>query len=339
MTTVLLTGASGYIGKHIALQLLEAGYDVRASVRSPSKADEVVAALSAHLADPTVTSRLSFVHLDLTSDDGWNAALEGVDVLLHTASPFSVDKIKDENVLIRPAVDGTLRALRAAKAAGVTRVVVTSSNAAIQGAVVPPGPTTYDETFWTDVTSPIGRDPYTKSKTLAERAAWDFVATEAPEINLTTINPGLVVGAPLDRNYATSVEVIERVLAAKDPAMPDLSFPLVDVRDVAAMHVRCIDRPVTYGQRYLAAAGTYSFVQIARTLKAAFPDRKLVTRQAPNFLIRFLGLFDGQIKSIIPMLSKQMSFNASKATRDLDITFIDPATSLVETATFLLAEK
>ena len=205
--------------------------------------------------------------------------------------------------------------------------------------MVPAGPVTFDETFWTDVTSPIGRDPYTKSKTLAERAAWDFVATEAPDINLTTINPGLVVGAPLDRNYATSVEVIERVLAAKDPAMPDLSFPLVDVRDVAAMHVRCIDRPATFGQRYLAAAGTYSFVQIARTLKAAFPNRKLVTRQAPNFLIHFLGLFDGQIKSIIPMLSKQMSFNASKATRDLGIDFIDPATSLVETATFLLNEK
>ena len=266
MTTVLLTGASGYIGKHIALQLLEAGYTVRASVRSNAKADEVVAALTAHLSDATAMSRLTFVHLDLTSDEGWTAALEGIDVLLHTASPFSVDKVKDENVLIRPAVDGTLRALRAAKAAGVTRVVVTSSNAAIQGAVVPAGPVTFDETFWTDVTSPIGRDPYTKSKTLAERAAWDFVATEAPDINLTTINPGLVVGAPLDRNYATSVEVIERVLAAKDPAMPDLSFPLVDVRDVAAMHVRCIDRPATFGQRYLAAAGTYSFVQIARTL-------------------------------------------------------------------------
>ena len=339
MTTVFLTGASGYIGKHITLQLLNAGYTVRASVRSSSKRAEVVEALRSHLADPALAeTHLSFVELDLTSDAGWAEALVGVDALLHTASPFTIDPVKDEDVLIRPAVDGTLRALRAAHAAGVRRVVLTSSVAAIQGRQLPETMAEFDESMWTDVNSPLGSDPYTKSKTLAEEAAWEFVSQEAPEMLLTTINPSLVLGAPLDRNYGTSVAVLERLLSAKDPALPDVSFSIVDVKDVATLHVLSLDLAETAGQRYIAAAGALTFIEMAKVLKTAYPKRKIVTRQAPKFLLQVLALFDGQIKSILPSLGKRVGISSAKAQSAFALQFIAPEQSIVETAAFLLQE-
>ena len=337
MTSVFLSGASGYIGKHITLQLLNQGYTVRASVRSSAKADEVIAAVKPHLVDAAAINALSFVELDLLSDTGWTEALQGMDVLMHTASPFSIDKVKDENVLIRPAVDGTLRALRAAHAAGVKRVILTSSVAAIQGVELEQGATDYDESNWTDISSALGRDPYTKSKTLAEKAAWDYMASEAPEIALTTINPSMVLGAPLDRNYGTSVSVLERILDAKDPAMPDLAFSIVDVQDVAMMHVKSIDMKAAEGQRYIAASNAITFIEIAKILKKTFPNKKIVTRKAPKLLMYVLALFDGQIKSILPMLGKPVRINSKKAQAAFAFDFIDVEKSIVETGTFLIA--
>lgn len=337
MTSVFLSGASGYIGKHITLQLLNQGYTVRASVRSSAKADEVIAAVKPHLVDAAAINALSIVELDLLSDTGWTEALQGMDVLMHTASPFSIDKVKDENVLIRPAVDGTLRALRAAHAAGVKRVILTSSVAAIQGVELEQGATDYDESNWTDISSALGRDPYTKSKTLAEKAAWDYMASEAPEIALTTINPSMVLGAPLDRNYGTSVSVLERILDAKDPAMPDLAFSIVDVQDVAMMHVKSIDMKAAEGQRYIAASNAITFIEIAKILKKTFPNKKIVTRKAPKLLMYVLALFDGQIKSILPMLGKPVRINSKKAQAAFAFDFIDVEKSIVETGTFLMA--
>ncbi|MEI7540924.1 MAG: aldehyde reductase [Actinomycetes bacterium] len=337
MTTVLLTGASGYIGKHITLQLLNQGYVVRASVRSLSKSSEVIAAVSPHLLDSSnLASRLSFIELDLEKDAGWDVALNGVDVLMHTASPFPLISPKDENELIRPAVEGTLRALGAAKSAGVKRVILTSSVASIYGRELPEGVTAYDETMWTDVNHPIGNGAYTKSKTLAEKAAWEFIGNDAAEITLTTINPVLVIGAPLDRNFGSSISLVERVLKGKDPMLPDLKFALVDVRDVAQMHVEAIANDSTKGQRILASAGTKSFIEIAKLLKATYPKSKVKTGKAPTFLIRVLSLFDGSIKSILPQLGKPMNVNASKAHRLLGISFIPVELSLKESADFLI---
>jgi len=338
MSSVFVSGASGYIGKHITLQLLNEGYTVRASVRSTAKSNEVIAAVKPHLVDPAAINALSFVELDLLSDDGWTEALQGIDVLMHTASPFTIDKVKDENVLIRPAVDGTLRALRAAHAAGVKRVILTSSVAAIEGVELGQGATAHDETNWTDVSSPLGSDPYTKSKTLAERAAWDYIANEAPEIAMTTINPVMVLGAPLDRNYGASVSVLERVLDAKDPAMPDIAFSIVDVQDVAMMHVSSIGMKEAEGQRYIAASDTMTFVDIAKVLKRTFPNKKIVTRQAPKFLMLLLSLFDAQIRSIVPRLGKPIRINSKKAQSAFGFSFIGVEQSIVETATFLMAE-
>ena len=337
MTTVLLTGASGYIGKHITVQLLNQGYQVRASVRNLNRADEVRDAVRPHILDASkLDSQLTFVTLDLEQDSGWDSALAGVDVLMHTASPFPIASPQDENDLIRPAVEGTLRALRAAKSAGVKRVILTSSNAAVYGCELPAGKTEYDETMWTDVTHPIGRVPYTKSKTLAEKAAWDFVKNEAPEISLTTINPVLVLGAPLDTNFGSSVSIIERILSGKDPMLPDLKFSIVHVKDVAAMHVRAINEDVTRGERLLAASETISFVGIAKILKAQYPKSKVKTGLAPTFLIRFLSLFDGEIKATLPLLGKPMLTSSAKAQKLFNMKFIPVQQTVLETADFLV---
>ena len=292
-----------------------------------------------HLIDPVTINSLSFVELDLLSDSGWTEALQNIDVLMHTASPFTVGEVKDENVLIRPAVDGTLRALRAAHAAGVKRVVLTSSVAAIQGVELDDGVSDYDESCWTDVSSPLGNDAYTKSKTLAEKAAWEYIATEAPESSMTTLNPSMVLGAPLDNNYGTSVSILERVLDAKDPAMPDLAFSIVDVRDVAAMHVGSIAMKSAEGQRFIAASDAITFIEIAKLLKRTFPDRKIVTRRAPKLLMYVLALFDGQIKSILPMLGKPVRISSKKAQSTFDMKFMDVEQSIIETAKFLVASS
>jgi dihydroflavonol-4-reductase len=340
MSTVLLTGAGGYIGKHVALQLLNKGYDVRASIRDLKRSQEVKDAITPHLASGVdLEKALTFVLLDLNKDSGWDEALAGVDVLMHTASPFPIASPKNEDEIIRPAVDGTLRALRAAKAAGVKRVVLTSSVAAIYGCDLPTGVSEFDETMWTDVTHPVGSVAYTKSKTLAEKAAWDFIKSEASDIALTTINPVLVMGAPLDRHYGSSISVVERVLKGKDPMLPDLRFGIVDVKDVAKMHVECIDVKTTFGQRILASSGTLSFVQIAEIIKSAYPESKTKTGKAPNFLIKFLANFDADIKAVLPLLGKPMLVSNKRAKSLLGMSFISAETSVKESAAFLIRNQ
>ena len=339
MTKVLLTGSSGYIGKHILLQLLNQGYEVSASVRNLSKSQEVRDAVTPHVTDPiSLEKLLTFVELDLEKDAGWDAALLGVEVLIHTASPFPIASPKDENELIRPAVQGTLRALKAAHLAGVKRVILTSSNAAVYGCDLPEGKSAYDETLWTDIDHPIGRVAYTKSKTLAERAAWDFIHSEAPEIELTTINPVLVLGAPLDKNFGSSISVIERILKGKDPMLPDLRFPIVDVRDVARMHVEAIKNADSIGERILASSETLSFIEIAKYLKSIYPKSNTKTMQAPTFIIKILAIFDGEIKAVLPLLGKPMMTSNEKAKKIFGVSFISAKESVKNSAEFLLEQ-
>lgn len=315
--TVLLTGVTGFIAKRIALDLLNAGHTVRGSLRSAKRADEVRDAVRPHLTDPAALERLSFVELDLMRDEGWDAALDGVDALMHTASPFPMTQPKDENDLIRPAVDGTLRALRAADAAGVTRVVLTSSVVAIEAVEV--GGRPYTPADWSDPAHPKS-SAYYKSKTLAERAAWDFVA-DHPQMQLTSVNPALVLGTPMDAQYGTSLQLVERVFNGSDPMVPDIGFGVVDVADVSAMHVAALERPETAGNRYIASAASVSMVEMARHLKAAYPDRKIPTRVAPKLMLRVLALFDSTIKTVLPGLGITPKFDTSATTRDLGITF------------------
>ena len=310
---------------------------VRASVRNLSKSTEVRNAVTPHLVDSTnLDSRLTFVELDLEKNSGWGDALNGIDVLLHTASPFPLVSPKDENDLIRPAVEGTLRALRAAKNSGVKRVILTSSVAAIYGRELPSGFESYDETMWTDINHPVGSVAYTKSKTLAEKAAWDFIKSNAPEIALTTINPVLVLGAPLDKNFGSSISLVERILNGKDPMLPDLKFAIVDVRDVATMHVDAIKNDSTNGQRVIASSSTKSFIEIAQLLKSSYPKSKVKSAKAPTFVIRLLSLFDGSIKAILPQLGKPMTVSGAKAQQLLGINFIPSDVAIRESAEYLI---
>jgi dihydroflavonol-4-reductase len=332
---VLLTGASGFIAKHVAARLLAAGWRVRATVRSAQRGDEVRPALAPHVAQGDLDALLSFVDLDLTSDAGWDVAAQGADALVHTASPFPLAQPKNHDDLIRPAVDGTLRALRAARDAGIGRVVLTSSMAAIMHRDLPSGRTAYTEDDWTDPAHPR-TTAYDRSKTLAERLGWDFVRDEAPQIALTTINPGLVLGPLMDDRYGSSIQVVRRMLSGKDPMLPALALPVVDVRDVAEMHLRALERPDTAGGRYIASAGTMSMPEMGRALKAAYPDRRIATREAPYLAMRLFALWDAEVRSILPVLGWRPKVSAERAERDMGIRFIPAEDALRATAADLI---
>ena len=299
--TILVTGATGYIAKHLIRQLLDAGHSVVGSVRKEARDAEMRAALAAALRDETALERYRSVVLDLSSDDGWDAAMEGVDAVMHTASPFPMTQPKDAEEVIRPAVDGALRALRAAQKAGIEDVVLTSSTVSITGTTEYKA--LYTEADWTDPDKP-GTSPYAQSKTLAEQAAWDFVKTEAPEMKLRVINPSFVIGAPLDENYGTSIEVIERLYDGKDPMLPRIGFPACHVEDVAAAHIRALEVPEAIGNRHMIYEDFLWFSDLADEVRNAAPAAKPAKRVAPDSVVRILALFDPSIRVVLPDLGK-----------------------------------
>ncbi|MGB0498495.1 MAG: SDR family oxidoreductase [Rubricella sp.] len=331
--TVLVTGASGFIAKHIVLALLERGHDVVGSVRSTERGEEVRAMAESHLGqDPGAALR--FVELDLTSDEGWAEAMAGVDVLMHTASPFPLSQPKDEADLIRPAVEGTLRALRAARDADLRRVILTSSVVSVAYGDWT-GQRAVSEADWSDPT--LDRNTaYTKSKTLAEQAAWDFVGKDGSGIALTVINPALVLGPPADLRYGSSLQVVERILKGKDPMLPQVGFGVVDVRDIALMHVRAMERDKSIGQRFIGSNGWMWFAEAARVLKEQFPERRIPTRVAPNALIRLLGLFDPSIGTIRHDLGRRYDLDNTKAREVLGVEFRPAEEALRASARFLV---
>ncbi|TAG21850.1 MAG: NAD-dependent epimerase/dehydratase family protein [Rhodobacterales bacterium] len=327
--TVLLTGITGFIAKRIAFDLLLAGYAVTGTVRTPAREAEVRATLAANGLDAATLTRLRFLSLDLNSDAGWADAMTGVNAVIHTASPFPIAQPKDENVLIRPAVDGTLRVLKAAQAAGVQRVVLTSSMEAVMH-----GHTgTITEKDWSDLTAPTAT-AYTKSKTLAEKAAWDFVA-QHPEMQLTAINPGMVLGTPMDRETGSSVGVVKRFLTGKDPMVPDVSIPMTDVADVSAAHVAALKTPASIGQRYMVSDQFLSMPAMTGILKAAYPQRRIATRIAPRFVLRLLSLFDAEIRAILPWVGWTARLDNSKIRHELGIAITPAKDSILATARFL----
>ena len=330
----LITGVTGFIAKHIALRFLQDGWAVRGTLRNLDRAEEVRKALAPHLTEAAL-ARLSFAVADLNEDAGWADAAEGAELLVHTASPFPLAQPKDASVLVRPAVEGTLRALRAAYAAGIRRAVVTSSTVAVIN-VTRAG--VQDESDWCDLQAP-GTSAYAMSKTMAERAAWDFVAKEAPDMALTCINPGLVLGPPLDRHFGTSLGVVDRILSGRDPMLPMIGFVCVDVRDVAEMHLRAALRMETAGKRYLAAAGYMTLPDIARVLKTAYPYRRIPTRVAPLFVLRVLALFDASIRSLLPSVGKTFEVSNARAKAEMAMRFIEPADALLASAEWLLSKQ
>ena len=289
---VLLTGISGFVGGHVALQLLAAGYALRGSLRHLDKADAVRATLAEAGAD---VSRLEFVALDLLANAGWDAAMEGVRYLQHTASPFVLETPKDPQELIRPAVEGTRRAITAALAAGVERIVLTSSLAAIQYGHAPTE-RAFTEDDWSDVCS-AQTGAYAASKTLAEREAWRLMDAAGRHDDLAVINPGLILGPLLDADPGTSSMLVRRLLDGRLPAVPKLSMSVIDVRDVAALQVDAMTNPAAAGQRCLAAVGTYSMREIGIMLRPAFPQRRVPQAELPRWLVRVAALFHRDVRN------------------------------------------
>jgi len=328
MTKVFLTGASGFIAKHILRELLEQGYQVRASVRSDKRKHELEALFP--------DAALEFATLDLTKDEGWQDALQGCDVLMHTASPFPLTEPKDPQDLIRPAVDGTLRAMRAAKAAGIERVILTSSCAAIYKQADKPKMQPSDETNWTSPDDPaVGA--YEASKTLAEKAAWEFVE-ENPEIALTTINPGAVFGPPMDARYGASLELVEQLMTGKVPMAPPMDLVGVDVRDVARMHVAAIDLEATQGERFAAASGTHRLLELGQMLKTWDSSLKTPRREAPALLLRGLALVSSDAKAIVGNLGRTLGVSGAKAENVFGFKFIPVKDALIASAEAVQSE-
>lgn len=298
---VLLTGISGYIGNHCAVELLKHGYSVRGSVRSLSKSQKVIDAIKKEV-DPK--DNLEFCELNLLSDAGWDAAMKDCEYVLHVASPFINSEPKDENEYIRPAVDGTMRALRAAKKAGVKRVVLTSSMVSMLGDSAQSMDVTPET--WTNVDAK-NTSAYSKSKTLAEKAAWDFIhaQTDATPMELTVVNPGPVFGPSLSGDLSgTSMTMFKQMLTGKMPMVPQAGINMSDVRDIAKIHVLALENEKANGKRFIVTTEKpYAFQELAQLLKSNGYD-KVSTKLAPNFLLKAMGYVNREARSMRAFIGK-----------------------------------
>jgi nucleoside-diphosphate-sugar epimerase len=316
MSTVLVTGGSGFIGSHAILQLLNAGHRVRTTVRNLNREPDVRAMLKQ--GGVTAGDGLSFFAADLENDAGWPEAVAGCDYVLHVASPFPPSVPKHEDELIIPAREGALRVLRASRGAGVRRVVLTSSFAAI-GYGHPPQAEPFDETSWTNPDA-AGITAYVKSKTLAERAAWDFIHKEGGGLELSVVNPVGVFGPAMGPDYSTSILIVQRMLDGTLPGLPKLDFGVVDVRDTVDLHLRAMTDPAARGERFLAVAGDFlSMLQIAKILRDRMGPvaKRVPTRELPNWVVRLASLADSAVKQVLPELGKHKNATNAKARRVL----------------------
>lgn len=304
---VLVTGISGFVGQHCALELLKHGYQVKGSVRNRSKEMEVREGMAKFI-DPK--NQLDFCELDLTKDDGWEEAMSDCEYVLHVASPFYFKQSKDENEFIKPAVEGTIRALKAARKTKIKRVVITSSTAAMSSHM-------YSGQFspkdWTDL-SDKNLSTYAISKTMAEKAAWDFFNSQEGDhhIELVVINPGGITGPSITDNLdSASMDMFAQMISGKMSMIPDLSFPMIDVRDVAKLHVQALTKEGINGKRFIAARKqTTHFLEITGILKEN-GYKKASTKKAPLFLLKFIGLFDPEVKALLTSIGKHLTVDIS----------------------------
>lgn len=329
---LVLTGIGGYLGRHVALTLLGHGYDVTGTLRDLRKADGIRSALAAAGAP---VERLRLVAADLMEDRGWAEAFEGAEALVHTASPFPARNPRDEAQVTGPAVEGTRRVLHAAAKAGIRRIVLTSSIAAVSYGS---GRAPFAETDWTDPDGPLAT-PYYRSKTLAERAAWELAAQE--RLDLTVLNPGMILGPMIGQTVGTSVGVLRSLLAGKYPALPDFAVPAVDVRDVAEAHRLALVTPASGGERLILAGRPLSMAEIAATLKAVQPERaaKVPRIVLPTWLARIASRFDPGLAMIAKELGRDARVSSAKAERLLGWTMRPQDEMIGDTVASLVAQK
>jgi dihydroflavonol-4-reductase len=314
MSKVLVTGGSGFVGAHVILQLVNAGHQVRTTVRDINRETDVRAMLKAGGQQPG--DSLSFFAADLERDAGWREAVDGCDYVIHVASPIPAAAPTHEDQLIVPAREGTLRVLRAARDANVKRAVVTSSCGAVYyGHPLRQAP--FDETSWTIVNNEL--TAYVKSKALAERAAWDFIAAEGRGLELSVVNPAGIFGPILAADSSSSIELIKRLMNGMSGA-PRIYFGVVDVRDVADLHLRAMTHPSAKGERFIAVSGdAISMVDIARMLRAHLGEsaRRVPRFQLPDWMVRLAARRDPAVRQLLPLLGKIRNATSEKARRIL----------------------
>lgn len=342
-TTVLVTGGSGFIGAYVILGLLSAGYTVRSTIRSLSRESSAREALKNGGASDTDLSRLSFLAASLENDAGWTQAMHGCKYVHHVASPFPLDLPKHEDDIVIPAREGTLRVLRAAATAGVKRVILTSSFAAVEYGN-PPRKTPFTEEDWSNLDNKhVKVPPYMKSKTIAERAAWSFINSDenSTKMELTVILPGMVSGPVLGKDISTSTQVVKKLMDGSMPGCPNLYFIFIDVRDIALLHLAAMTKPEAAGQRFIGTGNdpAMSLLEIGKILKAKRPQyaKKVPSIQIPNILVHAMGFFDRPVRQIIPELGKILLVSNQKSRetfgwqpRTTEESMLDTADSLVK---------
>ncbi len=313
---VLVTGGSGFVALHAIQQLLDGDYAVRTTVRSLNRKEEVLAALKN--AGLTNFNKLTFVETDLSADQGWDEAMKDVNDVLHIASPIFLRLPKNEDEMIRPAVDGTLRVLKAAREAGVKRVVMTSNFGAVGYSHKDPTQLITEES-WTDPNEK-GLSAYNKSKIFAERAAWDFINKEGGDLELTVINPTAILGPSFSEKLSSGFELLKNMLDGTMKAIPNIELAIVDVRDLVDLHIRAMESPAAKGQRFLAlSAGTITLPEIAKFLKDKMPEvsQKVATKTLADWQVRIAALFNKKAKAIVPLIGINRKASNEKAKRVL----------------------
>jgi nucleoside-diphosphate-sugar epimerase len=337
--TVLVTGGSGFLGGWCLVELLQRGYRARTTVRDLAREGEVRANVGSQV---DVGDRLAVLAADLTDDQGWAEAVDGCDYVLHVASPFPPAQPKDPEELIVPARDGTLRVLRASLAAGVKRVVLTSSVAAVRNA----GPDAASdgreltEEDWTDPGNPR-LTPYTRSKTIAERAAWDYMRAQGAGDRLVAVQPGAIIGPLLGEDRSYSLQAVERMLTGRMPGLPRLGFSFIDVRDVAALEVAAMTAADAAGQRLIAASTFLWFSEVAAILREQLgrDARKVPRRSVPNMVVRALALFDPEVRSVVDELGQKTTYSIENAKRRVGWTPRPVEETIVDCARSLLRQR
>jgi dihydroflavonol-4-reductase len=333
--TVLVTGGSGFLGGWCVVEALQRGYRVRATVRDLARESEVRSAVATQV---DAGERLSVVAADLLDDRGWPEAVAGCDYVLHVASPFPEAQPKNPDELIVPARDGTLRVLRASLDAGVERIVVTSSVAAVRNSGERPE-RELTEADWSDPDD-TRLTPYTRSKTIAELAAWDFMRSQGAEDRLVTIQPGAIIGPLLGRDRSYSLQAVERMLSGNMPGLPRLGFSFIDVRDVAALEVAAMTAPQAAGQRLIAASSFLWLSEVAAILREQLGEdaRKVPRRRVPDIVVRALGLFDPGVRSVAGELGQRTTYSIENARRRVGWEPRPVQQSIVDCARSLLAQ-
>ena len=327
---VLLTGISGWIAKHTAIELLNAGYEVLGTVRNNALIEQTKETISQHAS----IDKLSFVELDLLKDDGWNEAAYGCKYIMHLASPFPFKVSNNRNSLLAPAVDGTLRVLKAGLNADAEQFIVTSSIAAMFRKPIRSNPYSFNENDWTDENWKEGVNDYFLSKTKAEKAAWELMESKGLKNKLTMINPGGVFGDALDKKGGTSIEYVRQFMKGKFPAAPKWGILISDVKDVAKAHVACIGNTKVGGRRLIIGKEVKKLIELSQIMAETMPEyaKKLPKKELPNFMVKLISLFDSSAKTLIPDLEIVMQTDTAYAEELLGLKFNPAKGCISETA-------